>query len=409
MAAQEKKRDFVKAGTALILISALIVVAWLTLFQQQSTAAMPRFKFAQVERGNLEITVSSTGTLAAVETVEIGTQVSGTIELVKADYNDQVKEGQILAVLDQAMHNAALNNAEANVLKAEAEFKQAEAEFNRNHPLYEKGFISEQEFLPLNTAMATAKASLQSAEAGLLQARINLEHTVIRSPINGTVIDCSVDAGQTVAASLSTPTLFLVAEDLAQMQIETQVDETDIGQIRQGQQVRFEVQSYPDSIFTGTVRQIRLQPSTVDNVVTYTVIVDASNESGKLMPGMTATVDFIVHQSENTLLVPAAALKFTPDANRGSNDGSQLFSRQADGRVQAIQITAGESDGRVTEVAGGELSAGMQVAIGMKQEGEEAEEEGFSLFGFMNQGQGRPMGGGGGPGQRPGGGGGPRP
>ncbi len=312
----------------------------------------------------------------------IGTQVSGTIELVKADYNDQVKEGQILAVLDQAMHNAALNNAKANILKAEAEFKQAEAEYNRNRPLYEKGFISEQEFLPLNTAMTTAKASLQSAEAGLLQARINLEHTVIRSPINGTVIDCSVDAGQTVAASLSTPTLFLVAEDLAQMQIETQVDETDIGQIRQGQQVRFEVQSYPDSIFTGTVRQIRLQPSTVDNVVTYTVIVDASNESGKLMPGMTATVDFVVHQSANTLLVPVAALKFAPDANRGRIDDSQVFSRQADGRLQAVRITAGESDGLLTEIAGGELAAGMQVAVGMKQGGERFSPWGMSRSGL---------------------------
>lgn len=401
MAAQVKKRGLIKTGVLLIAISALIVIAWLTLFQQQSTASMPRFKFTQVERSNFEIMISSTGTLAAVETVEIGTQVSGTIKQVKVDYNDQVKEGQILAVLDQDMYNAALNNAKAIVLKAEAESKQTEAEFNRNRPLYEKGFISEQEFLPLNTAMATAKASLQSSEAGLLQAQINLEHTVIRSPINGTVIDCSVDAGQTVAASLSTPTLFLVAEDLAQMQIETQVDETDIGQIRQGQEVRFEVQSYPDSIFTGTVRQIRLQPSTVDNVVTYTVIVDASNESGQLMPGMTATVDFIVHQSENALLVPVAALKFTPDANRRSNDGNQIFSRQADGRLRRVQITAGESDGLLTEVAGEELVAGMQVAIGREQEGEDAGKEGFSLFGFMNQGQRGPMNGGGGGGPRP--------
>lgn len=407
MAAQVKKRGFIRTGVLLIVISALLAIAWLSLFQQHSTASVPRFKFAQVERGNFEITISSTGTLAAVETVEIGTQVSGTIEQVKVDYNDQVKKGQILAVLDQDMYNATLNNAKANVQKAEAEHKQAEAEYNRNQPLHEKGFISEQEFLPLNTVMTTAKASLQSAEAGLLQARINLEHTVIRSPINGTVIDRSVDAGQTVAASLSTPTLFLVAEDLAQMQIETQVDETDIGQIRQGQQVRFEVQSYPDSIFTGMVRQIRLQPSTVDNVVTYTVIVDASNESGRLMPGMTATVDFIVHQSANALLVPVAALNFTPHPNRDSNDGRQVFSRPANGRLRPVQISAGQSDGLQTEVIGGELIAGMQVAIGLKPQGEDAEKENFSLFGFMNQGQdrgGSPRGGGG-----PGGGGGRRP
>ncbi len=406
-----KTSRIIKTGVALIGALTLVILAWWAFAQQRPPGAPPLFKFAQVSRGDLEILVSSTGTLAAVETVEIGTQVSGTIEKLLIDYNDQVRKGQVLAVLDQALFNASVNNAKAGVLKARAEFKQAEAEFARNAPLFAKGYISEQEFLPIRTAVDTTKAALQSAEANLQQARINLEHTVIRSPINGTVIDRSVDAGQTVAASLSTPTLFLIAEDLSRMRIETQVDETDIGQIRQGQPVRFEVQSYSDQGFIGTVRQIRLQPTTVDNVVTYTVIVDASNESGQLMPGMTATVDFIVHQSENALLVPIAALNFTPDANRGSNDGSQVFNRQADGRLRPIQITAGESDGLLTEIAGGELAAGMQVAIGMKQEGEDAEEEGFSLFGFMNQGQGGPPGGGGGPGPGPGQGpgGGPRP
>lgn len=236
------------------------------------------------------------------------------------------------------------------------------------------------------------------------QAQINLEHTVIRSPIDGTVIDRSVDAGQTVAASLSTPTLFLIAEDLSRMQIETQVDETDIGQIRQGQPVRFTVQSYFDQDFVGSVRQIRLQPETKDNVVTYTVIVDATNESGLLMPGMTATVDFIVHQAKNTLLVPVAALTFKPDSRSDSasvNAGtktSQIFSPEKGGLLRAVDITTGQSDGLVTEVAGESLSEGMKVAIGIKQKGEDTEEKGFSLFGFMNQGQGGPPGGVGGPG-----------
>ncbi len=411
MIAKRKTSRIIKSAVVLIGVLSLTILAWWAWTHQESSRTKPSFKFAQVSRGKLEVLVTSTGILAAVETVEIGTQASGTIEQLLVDYNDQVKKDQVLAVLDQSSFNASVNKAKADVLKAQAELKQAEDEFRRNAPLQEKGYISEQEFLPIKTAVDTTKASLQSAEANLQQARINLEHTVIRSPIDGTVIDRSVDAGQTVAASLSTPTLFLIAEDLAQMQIETQVDETDIGQIRQGQPVRFEVQSYPDSIFAGTVRQIRLQPSTVDNVVTYTVIVDASNESGQLMPGMTATVDFVVHQSENALLVPVAALNFTPDSNRNSNDGSQVFSRQADGRLRPIQITVGESDGLLTEIAGGELAAGMQVAIGMNQEGEDAEEEGFSLFSFMNQGQGGSPGGGGGPGGAPGQGpgGGPRP
>ncbi len=415
MMAIRKTSRVIKSGIVLIGALTLVVFAWWALAYQGSPGSRPSFTFAQVSRGDLEIIVSSTGSLAAVETVEIGTQASGTIDQLLVDYNDQVKKGQVLAVLDQSSFNASVKKAKAEVLKAQAELQQAEDEFRRNAPLQEKGYISAQEFLPIRTAVDTTKASLQSAEANLEQAEINLEHTVIRSPIDGTVIDRSVDAGQTVAASLSTPTLFLIAEDLSRMQIETQVDETDIGQIRQGQPVRFTVQSYFDQDFIGSVRQIRLQPETNDNVVTYTVIVDASNESRLLMPGMTATVDFIVHQAKNTLLVPVAVLNFKPDSRSDSasihagTKTSQIFSPENGGRLQAVDVTTGQSDGLVTEVAGEALSEGMMVAIGMKQEGEDAEEEGFSLFGFMNQGQRGPMSGGGGPGQRPGGGPGQRP
>ncbi|BCR06305.1 RND transporter [Desulfuromonas versatilis] len=396
-----------KAGVALIGALTLVILAWWAFAQQGPPGAPPLVKFAQVSRGDLEIIVSSTGTLAAVETVEIGTQVSGTIEKLLIDYNDQVKKGQVLAILDQALFNASVNNAKAAVLKARAEFTQAEAEFERNAPLFAKGYISEQEFLPISTAVDTTKAALQSAEANLQQARINLEHTVIRSPINGTVIDRSVDAGQTVAASLSTPTLFLIAEDLSRMQIETQVDETDIGQIRQGLPVRFTVQSYPEQIFVGTVRQIRLQPKTVDNVVTYTVIVEAGNESRRLMPGMTATVDFLVHQAKSALLVPVAALNFKPDSrfDRASVNAkagaSQVFCPEDGGRLRPVNITTGQSDGLVTEVTGGALEEGMRVAIGFQQkEDGSGPDRGFSLFGLVGQGQGS------GPGPGPGG---PRP
>ncbi|MDY0190823.1 MAG: efflux RND transporter periplasmic adaptor subunit [Desulfuromonas sp.] len=402
MTTQRKTSKIIKYAIVLIAILSLTGFAWVTWMHPEATRTKPAFKFAEVSRGMLEVLVTSTGTLAAVETVEIGTQVSGTIEKLLVDYNDQVKTGQVLALLDQSSFIASVNKAKANVLKAQAELQQAQDELRRNAPLFNKGYISEQEFIPIKTAVATTKASLQSAEADLEQAQINLQYTVIRSPIDGTVIDRSVDAGQTVAASLSTPTLFLIAEDLSQMQIETQVDETDIGQIRQGQAVRFTVQSYFDQDFTGSVRQIRLQPETVDNVVTYTVIVDADNASGQLMPGMTATVDFVVYQSENALLVPVAALNFSPDPKRKSNNSSQVFIRQDAGPLRPIRITAGESDGLLTEIVADELDAGMQVAIGIKQAGEEAEEESFSLFNFMRQGQrGR-----GGPGQ--GSGGGPR-
>lgn len=409
------KRRTLKSGKiAIIVIGTLSVAlcAWWVLAYQQVPEQSPLFQFAPVKRGNVELVVSSTGTLAAVETVEIGTQVSGTIDKLLVDYNDTVEKGQVLAELDQSLFKASVESARAGVLKAQAELKQAEVEFKRNEPLYKKGYISEQEFLPIKTEVDMLKASLLSAEAALQQARINLEHTVICSPIDGTVIDRSVDAGQTVAASLSTPTLFLIAKDLSRMQIETNVDETDIGQIKQGQAARFTVQSYSDQTFIGSVRQIRMQPETIDNVVTYTVIVEAGNESGLLLPGMTATVDFIVHDVENALLVPVAALQFTPDRGTGKGmvtdetGNSQLFCQDNGSSLRAVSITSGQSDGLVTVVAGGDLTEGMKVAIGFEKNTTGSDRSsGFSLSSLIGQG----MGGGGGSGSEPPQGPGPRP
>lgn len=398
------KKNKTKSGKfrfILIGVLSLLLGGWYFWAQQKSPEQRMQFTFGQIERGNFELTVSSTGTLAAVETVEIGTQVSGTIDRIMVDYNETVKNGDVLAVLDQSLFKVAIQNAKAGLLKAQAELKEAESEYKRNKPLYEKGFISEQEFLPFDTAVTTSKASLLSAQATLQQAEIDLEHTVITSPIDGIVIDRSVDAGQTVAASLSTPTLFLVAKDLRQMQIETNVDETDIGQIQKGQRVRFTVQSYSDRIFNGTVRQIRLQPETVDNVVTYTVIVEASNESGLLLPGMTATADFIVHYTQNALLVPVAALQFNPGRKNGESDGSHLFCMGRDGKLKAISVDIGQSDGLVTVVSGKDITEGMKVAIGSRKNHEDDDSEsGFSLSKLIGGGM-KKMGQGGGRGPRP--------
>lgn len=387
-----------KAGAMVFGVLSILFFGWYVLAHQNSSERATPVKFAQVSLRNFELIVASTGTMAAVETVEIGTQVSGTINEIMVDYNDTVKEGDVLAVLDQSLFKVAIKNAKAGLLKAQAELKQAEDEYKRNKPLYEKGYLCEQEFLPIETEVATQKASLLSAEATLQQAEIDLEHTVISSPIDGTVIDRSVDAGQTVAASLSTPTLFLVARDLSHMQIETNVDETDIGQIQKGQQVRFSVQSYSDQTFTGAVRQIRLQPETVDNVVTYTVIVEAANESGLLLPGMTATVDFIVYDIDNALLVPVAALQFNPGMAKSEKDGSELFCQDNEGRLKGVPVDIGQSDGVVTVVSGKDVTEGMQVAIGFEKSGESDDEaSGFSLSSFFSKGMGQ----GPGPGQGP--------
>lgn len=272
------------------------------------------FQTTPIKRGDLENLVTSTGTLSALETVEVGSQVSGIIETLYVDFNDSVKKGQVLAVLDKTLFKVAVRDAEARVDQARANLAQAAAEVTRNRPLFEKGHISEMEFLVLKTAMETAEASLKMARASLNKARTNLDYTVIRSPINGTVIERTVDAGQTIAASFQAPKLFVIAKDLTQMQIEANVDESDIGQIHRNQPVRFTVLTYPDKTFSGTVRQVRLQPETIQNVVNYTVIVDAPNQEKSLLPGMTATVDFIMEQVKDALLVSNQALSFTPPA-----------------------------------------------------------------------------------------------
>lgn len=273
------------------------------------------FQVALVTKGDLENKVSSTGTLAAVNTVAVGTQVSGTIEKILVDYNAKVKKDQLLAVIDTTVAKATVQDAEAGVAQRRAQLAQVKTEYARNQTLFEQGYVAELTLLTSKTAVATAQAVLSSAEATLKKARTTLGYAEIRSPIDGTVIARAIDAGQTVAASLNTPTLFTIAEDLANMQIEAQVDESDIGQIKEGQAVRFTVQAYPDETFTGVVKQIRLQPKTVQDVVNYTVVIDAVNERGLLLPGMTATVNFVVEERKDVLLIPNTAIYFKPPAD----------------------------------------------------------------------------------------------
>jgi HlyD family secretion protein len=362
-----------------------------------SSEAAPAYQTAEATRGSLERTVSSTGTLAAVETVEVGTEVSGTMQRVLVDFNDSVRKGQVLAEIRQDLFTASVREGEAAVARAEAELEVAQRELMRFEALFDAGYISEQEFLPARLKVAQARASLVSAQAVLKRGETNLGSTVIRSPIDGTIIQRSVDAGQTVAASLNTPTLFLIARDLSRMRIEAKVDETDIGLIRQGQEVRFTVQSYPDQTFSGTVRQIRLQPEVLQNVVTYTVIVDALNEGGSLMPGMTATVDFVIERVEDALLVPSAALRFSPPSQGEENAprmsramaparGDRLFRLDEGGQLHPVPVTSGSSDGRMTVVAGEEIHEGMQVVTGLVRPRENPS-SGTSLFRAMQPGR----------------------
>ena len=372
-----------------------------------------QYQFGEITRGDLENVVSSTGTISAVGTVEIGTQVSGTIDKIYADFNDRVKKGQLLAVLDTVLLKAAVLDAEAGYEQTKAQLEEAQANHERNLPLYENGFLSEAEYLPYKIQLVMKQASLKSAEASLQRAERNLRYAVIRSPINGTVLQRNIEEGQTVAASFQTPTLFLIAEDLSKMEIHAQVDESDIGLIKEGLPVRFTVLAYDDKTFPGTVRQIWLQPETIQNVVNYTVVIDAENDEGLLLPGMTATIDFIVEQKEDVLLVPTAALKIQPTQEMfetlrsrtqrrfgGARDSlrvraqppegmaggftsdmlpqDQMKSEQStfsmlwflddEGQLDMRPVRTGSTDGKFTEIAvGRDIREGMRVISGITQ------------------------------------------
>ncbi|MFA6012984.1 MAG: efflux RND transporter periplasmic adaptor subunit [Desulfobacteraceae bacterium] len=361
--------------------------------REQNETQEPVYQTEKVVRGDLETLVSSTGTIAAVGTVDIGTQVSGTIDKVFVDYNDKVKKDQVLALLDLSLFESSVIEAKANVMEATAKLKQAELECVRNKPLADSGNLSAQEWLSLETEKSLAQAGLLSAQAALKKSKTNLDNARIRSPIDGTVITRDIEEGQTVAASYSTPTLFVIAEDLSRVEIEANVDESDIGQIQVKQLVRFTVQAYPDDIFKGKVTQIRMKPTTISNVVTYTVVVDAGNEKGYLLPGMTATVDFIVAKAENALLIPTGALRFKPDNGVSNNKsgsggekghvkrehGPRVFTLDPAGEPLKLAVKPGISDGTQTVLAeDGDVKEGMVVITGAKAEKAKAKTNLFS-------------------------------
>lgn len=271
------------------------------------------FTYTSLERGNIEADVSSTGTVEAINTVQIGTQISGTIEKIYVDYNDKVTAGQVLADMDLKLLNTNLNSAQANLAVSEAQLNRAKDEYERNQTLYEKSVISNKEYTDSKYAYNQAVSARKAAEAAVKNIEVSMGYAHITSPIEGTVIERSVEEGQTVAASFSTPTMFIIAEDLAKMQILADIDESDIGYIKDSMQVRFGVQTYPEKEFYGLVSQIRLQPIEINNVVNYQVVVDVDNKEGLLLPGMTTNLEFITDTAKNVLLVNNSALRFRPN------------------------------------------------------------------------------------------------
>ena len=260
----------------------------------------------------VENTVTATGTIEPVETVEVGTQVSGKVEKIYVDFNDVVKKGDLLAELDKQTLNQSVSRARASLTSAESQLNYAKLTYERTKQLYEANAATLAAYQEAQNSYTQAQMSKKNAQASYDQALVDLAYAEIYSPIDGIVLDRAVEVGQTVAASFSTPTLFTLANDLTKMQVEADVDEADIGQVKVGQRVTFTVDAYMDEIFTGTVNQIRMKPTTTSNVVTYTVIIEAPNPDQKLFPGMTASVT-IVTEEETGLAVPAEAFNFTPD------------------------------------------------------------------------------------------------
>ena len=412
----------------LIAVTAVVALgAGAAFVATRGDGSAPSYRLVTVERGKIDAVVSATGTLSAVTTVQVGTQVSGLISKLFVDFNDKVKKGQVIAQLDTTLLESSARDAEASLERSDADVAQTKRDLDRITALYAQGISAVADFNTAQYNYDVARASLKSAEAALARARQNIAYATIAAPVDGIVVERDVDVGQTVAASLSAPKLFVIANDLSEMQILASVDESDIGQIKEGQTVRFTVKTYPDRTFTGTVKQVRLQSTIDQNIVNYTVVISVANPDGKLLPGMTATVEFIVATADNALKVANAALRFRPPdallaeararmqkefaarhaaaeagggaagterdgppgggqgigtgfpgggmnraaANGNGSNGSRpqpsMLYYLKDGNLEMMPVRPGITDGQFTEVRGPLVEEGMQVIAGMTQ------------------------------------------
>ncbi len=384
-----------KITGVLVLLMVTALAFWA--FAKGSRDPAQVYRFVSLDRGDIQSVVSATGTLGATTMVQVGTQVSGILSKIFVDFNDHVREGQVVALIDPTLLQIAVRNAEANLEKSQAQLDQANRDYGRAVALRGQQILSETDYGTAETNLATARASVKASAVALDQAKKNLAYATIYAPISGTVVERDVDVGQTVAASLSAPQLFKIAGDLSSMQILVSVDESDIGHIQEGQTARFKVEAYPTESFVGKVRQVRLQSAVVENVVNYTVVVDVPNADRRLLPGMTATVDFVLGSAHGALRTPNAALRIVPTAamlaqvggvqrdkttatqsrgvaqSRGGRSSvARLFYLDPQGRLAAVRVKTGLTDGQFTQVEGDGLSVGMKVISGMNQATQDA-------------------------------------
>jgi len=360
-----------------IIILIIIAAGVFVLFRDKEPEI--KFRTINVSKGDIREIVTASGTVNAVTTVLVGTQVSGTIKHIYVDFNSQVKRDQLIARIDPAIFEAQVEQARANLLSARANLEKADAAlvdakrtFDRTKELYQRNLIARSELDTAETNHETSKAQVEVAKAQIVQTEAalrlsgtNLRYTSIVSPVDGIVATRNVDVGQTVAASFQTPTLFTIAQDLTKMQINTNVDEADIGKIKMGQPVEFNVDAYPEIIFNGKVWQIRIAPITVQNVVTYDVVIKMDNPELKLKPGMTANVSILTAVKKDILKIPNAAMRFRPSDKNKVNAQQKGFGvwQLVNGEPNRIPVSAGISDGSFTEVISGDIREGQEIII----------------------------------------------
>ena len=296
----------------ILIIVVVVIISVYAITRLTGNNEVLTFETSTVEKGDVSSIITATGSLEAITTVDVGTQVSGIIQDIYVDFNSTVKKGEVIAKLDTTALYSSLQNVEADLEQKEANLEYYKKNFERVKLLYESNTVAESDYDQAKWNYQTAKANYLSSKSNLEKAQINLSYAIIISPINGVVISRSVDKGQTVAASFSTPTLFSIAQDLTKMQVVASIDEADIGQVKNGNRVTFTVDAFPDDEFEGKVIQVRLEPTVTSNVVTYDVLIDAPNPDLKLMPGMTANLNVIVDEEKDVLKIKSKALRYSP-------------------------------------------------------------------------------------------------
>lgn len=368
-------RILLLTGIGLLTVAAFLLWQW-----KRHGPTENAYKLAQLDVGPVTALVTATGTVNPVISVQVGSQVSGIVKRLYADFNSVVKEGQLLAEIDVDPFEAKLNQAKANLLTARANVDKARTaeaqrrlDLRRTSELRPQGFVSQSDVDVAKTNYRDAQAQVEvmeaqvaQAEAALKSAELDLSHTKITSPVNGSVVSRNVEVGQTVAASFQAPTLFVIAQDLTKMQVDTNVSESDIGGVKEGKEAEFSVDAYPNRLFHGLVAQVRNAPLSIQNVVTYDVVINVDNRDLDLKPGMTANVSIITARKERTLRVPNAALRFRMPGSESDVKATQVWTLDESGRPHSVPIKPGIVDPAFTEVREGDVREGNSIIVGLE-------------------------------------------